>query len=80
MPRSQPWDVMVDSFFWRDPEEPTDLTGFNSSLNPNPGQLSGWQKRTLNPKPEVRLAEAENLLENPPEIRLDGTAEVEHAL
>jgi len=21
MPRSQPWDVMVDSFFWRDPEE-----------------------------------------------------------
>merc|ERR1719473_2428485 len=21
IPRSQPWDVMVDSFFWRDPEE-----------------------------------------------------------
>ena len=21
LPRSQPWDVMVDSFFWRDPEE-----------------------------------------------------------
>merc|ERR1712137_1383965 len=21
MPRSQGWDVMVDSFFWRDPEE-----------------------------------------------------------
>merc|ERR1719352_1799179 len=21
MPRSQPWEVMVDSFFWRDPEE-----------------------------------------------------------
>merc|ERR1719253_1967036 len=21
MPRTQPWDVMVDSFFWRDPEE-----------------------------------------------------------
>merc|ERR1712151_502356 len=21
MPRSAPWDVMVDSFFWRDPEE-----------------------------------------------------------
>merc|ERR1711972_541102 len=21
LPRSNPWDVMVDSFFWRDPEE-----------------------------------------------------------
>eukprot|EP00434_Breviolum_minutum_P008604 symbB.v1.2.007591.t1/scaffold386.1/size215569/17 len=21
LPRTQPWDVMVDSFFWRDPEE-----------------------------------------------------------
>ena len=21
LPRSQPWDVMVDMFFWRDPEE-----------------------------------------------------------
>ena len=21
IPRSDPWDVMVDSFFWRDPEE-----------------------------------------------------------
>jgi len=59
--RSQPWDVMVDSFFWRDPEELaereveveqayqtpyTNATGGNTDNWDTPGAVESWANET----------------------------------
>ncbi|CAE7655460.1 unnamed protein product, partial [Symbiodinium microadriaticum] len=47
VPRTQPWDVMVDSFFWRDPEEimqqeePEAQDWGAPQAQPAPGQWEG---------------------------------------
>jgi small subunit ribosomal protein SAe len=48
IPRSAPWDVMVDSFFWRDPEELERAEEMNQEYNqqtwtaPVPQEQSEW--------------------------------------
>ncbi|CAE7220839.1 unnamed protein product [Symbiodinium sp. CCMP2592] len=44
IPRNQPWDVMVDSFFWRDPEEvmQDDEPEHHMSVSQNYGPQQEW--------------------------------------